>query len=81
MQKEHQISGKTEQEHGSDEKLAWRVHPLVENWKRSALLLLFLSALLVIIYSGFSLTLYRFFIRTFSVRVAPQVLFAVSLRM
>lgn len=53
MQEEHQLSRKTEQEHGSDEKLAWRVHPLVENWKRSTLLFLFLCALLLIVYWGF----------------------------
>lgn len=33
--------------------ISWRVHPLVENWKRSAILCIFLSAILAILYIGF----------------------------
>lgn len=33
--------------------LSWRVHPFVENWKRSVLLLLFLIGILLFIYLGF----------------------------
>ena len=35
------------------EKLSWTVHPFVENWKRSTLLLLFLISILAIIYFSF----------------------------
>lgn len=33
--------------------ITWRVHPLVENWKRSVLLCLFLLSLLTFLYLGF----------------------------
>ena len=33
--------------------ISWRVHPLTESWKRSGLLFLFLSLILVGIYFGF----------------------------
>lgn len=33
--------------------ISWRVHPLVENWKRSILLLFFLMTILIVIYAGF----------------------------
>ncbi|MYA69946.1 hypothetical protein F4Y19_07650 [Candidatus Poribacteria bacterium] len=35
--------------------LSWTVHPLVENWRNSALLGFFLALLLLIIYLGFQL--------------------------
>ena len=35
--------------------LSWTVHPFVENWRRSALLILFLTLLLLFIYLGFQL--------------------------
>ena len=35
--------------------LSWTVHPLVENWRRSVLLILFLTLLLLFIYLGFQL--------------------------
>ena len=35
--------------------LSWTVHPLVENWRKSVLLVLFLALLLLIIYLGFQL--------------------------
>ena len=37
----------------TDEQLSWTVHPLVENWKRSALLGIFLCFLFLCIYWGF----------------------------
>ena len=37
----------------TDEQLSWTVHPLVENWKRSALLGIFLCFLFFCIYWGF----------------------------
>lgn len=33
--------------------ISWRVHPFVENWKKTVLLLLFLFSLLTIIYVGY----------------------------
>ncbi len=41
----------SEQTHAQE--ISWRVHPLVESWKRSVLLLLFLSFILIVINSGF----------------------------
>ena len=35
--------------------LSWTVHPLVENWRKSVLLILFLTLLLLFIYLGFQL--------------------------
>ena len=35
------------------EELSWRVHPLVENWIRSGVLLLFFSLILITIYFSF----------------------------
>ena len=35
--------------------LSWTVHPLVENWRKSVLLGLFLTLLLLFIYLGFQL--------------------------
>lgn len=42
-----------ETQHQTDEPLSWTVHPLVENWKRSALLGIFLCFLFLCIYWGF----------------------------
>ncbi len=42
-----------ETQHQTDEQLSWTVHPLVENWKRSALLGIFLCFLFLCIYWGF----------------------------
>lgn len=36
-----------------DKEISWQVHPLVENWKRSTVLVLFLVLLLAILYFGF----------------------------
>lgn len=41
--------------------ISWTVHPFVENWKRSTLLLLFLLSILVVIYISFKSTLYLLF--------------------
>ncbi len=35
------------------DEISWRVHPFVENWKRTVILLAFLSSILVILYTGF----------------------------
>lgn len=35
------------------DEINWRVHPIVENWKKTVLLLLFLLSLLTIIYVGY----------------------------
>lgn len=42
-----------ETQHQTDEQISWTVHPLVENWKRSALLGIFLCFLFLCIYWGF----------------------------
>jgi len=38
--------------------ISWTVHPLVENWKRTTLLLLFLFSILVIIFISFKSILF-----------------------
>lgn len=55
MQEEHQTVVETDalSEHTHVREISWRVHPLVENWKRSVFLLLFLSFILAVIYFGF----------------------------
>ncbi|MDE0313739.1 MAG: hypothetical protein OXM61_02460 [Candidatus Poribacteria bacterium] len=55
MQEEHQTVVETDSlsEHTHAREISWRVHPLVENWKRSVLLMLFLSFILLFIYFGF----------------------------
>lgn len=35
------------------DEISWRVHPFVENWKRTVILLVFLSSILAILYIGF----------------------------
>lgn len=35
------------------EEMSWCVHPFVENWKKTVVLLLFLSSIIAIIYIGF----------------------------
>lgn len=42
-----------ETQHQTDEQISWTVHPLVENWTRSALLGIFLCFLFLCIYWGF----------------------------
>ena len=41
--------------------ISWCVHPFVENWKRTAILLIFLSSILVILYIGFQSIVLVFF--------------------
>lgn len=41
--------------------ISWCVHPFVENWKRTVILLIFLSSILVILYIGFQSIVVVFF--------------------
>lgn len=43
------------------DEISWRVHPFVENWKRSGILLVFLSVILAILYFGFQSIIIVFF--------------------
>ncbi len=55
MQEEHQTVVETDSLSGQPhaKEISWCVHPLVENWKRSVLLMLFLFFILLFIYFGF----------------------------
>ena len=55
MQEQHRTVEETDSvsEQTYTREISWRVHPLVENWKRSGVLLLFLSCILFVIYFGF----------------------------
>ena len=55
MQEEHPTVEKPDSpsEQTYAREISWRVHPLTENWKRSVLLLLFLSLILLTVYFGF----------------------------
>ncbi|MCE2402965.1 hypothetical protein J4G08_19040 [Candidatus Poribacteria bacterium] len=55
MQEQHRTVEETDSvsKQAHTREISWRVHPLAENWKRSGLLLLFLSCILVVIYFGF----------------------------
>ena len=55
MQEQHRTAKETDSVPGDahTREISWRVHPLVENWKRSGILLLFLSCILAVIYFGF----------------------------
>ncbi len=44
---------KTNAEHALASEITWRVHPVVESWKRTILLCLFLLSILTILYWGF----------------------------
>lgn len=48
-------------DHSTVDEISWCVHPLVENWKRTIILLLFLSSILVILYIGFQSIVIVFF--------------------
>lgn len=51
VEETNSLNSKSEQTHTKE--ISWCVHPLVESWKRSVLLSLFLFLILIIVYSGF----------------------------
>ncbi len=52
------VSHSTVSEDSDPEQISWTVHPLVENWKRTIVLLIFLLSILAIIFISFKSILY-----------------------